>query len=283
MKQVINGWTVEDDEDLELEVRGKKSQFENYDNNNNDIIPIKNNEESIEDIISSNIPVVSSSNTISQPEVVVFNDTGVRSNVKKSKQDWKQFMSSKVSDINGKKKPAQKLTKAEIDQDKEDDMNDQELMNILETTKLVENYAAQELTGEEMRKYKKRKLVELGIKESKGPKAPFKQRLIMQQSAIHRKTKELEEAKNIGLYDPLIKNKWKLPTKSKDNNRLRGINGHIGTYKNGILTLSKEQISNANKMESSSKSYGRIQSTDNSIRRSSKSKGKKKGKGKRHH
>ncbi|ORX88006.1 hypothetical protein BCR32DRAFT_288942 [Anaeromyces robustus] len=284
MKQKLNQWTEEDEEDLKLETLLSKKGFKSkHVHDNENLIPLNIKGDNIEDII----PLASSTKkveVVKQPEVVVFNDTSGRSTTKKSKQDWKQFMSSKVSDINGKKKVVQqKRTQEEIDQDKEDDMNDQELMNILEATKLVENYAAQELTGEDLRRYKKRKLVELGIKESKAPKMPFKQRLIVKQSQIAKNAKDLQNAKDNGLYDPSIKNKWKLDTKAPAK-RDRGLNGHVGHFKNGVLTLNKSQISQINTLESSSKSFGRIASTDNSLRRA-RSSGKKKGKGKKrkHH
>ncbi|OUM70233.1 hypothetical protein PIROE2DRAFT_1644, partial [Piromyces sp. E2] len=166
MKQKLSAWTEEDEEDLKLEALLSKKGFKNKNEHKEDLIPINIKGDNIEDIIPiATSKTVKKAEIVKQPEVVVFNDTSVRGSGKNSKHDWKQFMSSKVSDINGKKKVVQqKRTQEEIDQDKEDDMNDQELMNILEATKLVENYAAQELTGEDLRRYKKRKLVELGIK-----------------------------------------------------------------------------------------------------------------------
>jgi len=52
---------------------------------------------SIISILKDFIPIATSTKvkkveTVQQPEVVVFNDTGVRGTGKKSKQDWKQFM-----------------------------------------------------------------------------------------------------------------------------------------------------------------------------------------------
>lgn len=285
MKHKLNTWTEEDEEDLKLETLLSKKGFKNNDAHKNDtLIPLNIKGDNIEDLIPIAHTNSKKVETIAQPEVVVFNDTSGRSTTKKSKQDWKQFMSSKVMDINGKKKVVQqKRTQEEIDQDKEDDMNDQELMNILEATKLVENYAAQELTGEDLRRYKKRKLVELGIKESKAPKMPFKQRLIVKQSQIAKNAKDLQNAKDMGLYDPSIKNKWKLETKAPTK-RDRGIHGQVGHYKNGVLTITKADIAHRNTRDASSKSFGRIESTDNSLRRA-RSGGKKKGKGKKrkHH
>jgi len=284
MKQKLSTWTKEDEEDFKLEALFKKG-FKNKNEHKEDLIPINIKGDNIEDIIPiATSKTVKKVEVVKQPEVVVFNDTSVRGSGKNSKQDWKQFMSSKVSDINGKKKVVQqKRTQEEIDQDKEDDMNDQELMNILEATKLVENYAASELTGEDLRRYKKRKLVELGIKESKAPKMPFKQRLIVKQSQIARNAKDLQNAKDNGLYDPSIKNKWKLDTKAPVK-RDRGLNGSIGHYKNGVLTISKAQAAHMNTNETRSASFGRIASTDDSLRRA-RSGGKKKGKGKKrkHH
>ncbi|ORX45139.1 hypothetical protein BCR36DRAFT_372816 [Piromyces finnis] len=282
MKQRLTQWTEEDEEDLKLEALLSKKGFKDK-NANKDLIPIEIKGDNIEDIIPiATSKTIKNPEVVKQPEVVVFNDTSMRGSGKNSKQDWKQFMSSKVSDINGKKKVIQqKRTQEEIDQDKEDDMNDQELMNILEATKLVENYASQELTGEDLRRYKKRKLVELGIKQSKAPKMPFKQRLIVKQSQIAKNAKDLQNAKDNGLYDPSIKNKWKLETKTPAK-KDRGLNGSIGHYKNGILTISKAQAAHMNTNETRSASFGRIASTDNSLRRA-RSGGKKKGKGKKRH
>ncbi|ORY06171.1 hypothetical protein LY90DRAFT_709219, partial [Neocallimastix californiae] len=268
MKHKLDTWTEEDEEDLKLEALLSKKGFKHKETHENEnLIPLNIKGDNIEDIIPISHATTKKVETVKQPEVVVFNDTGIRSTTKKSKQDWKQFMSSKVMDINAKKKVVQqKRTQEEIDQDKEDDMNDQELMNILEATKLVENYAAQELTGEDLRRYKKRKLVELGIKESKAPKMPFKQRLIVKQSQIMKNAKDLQNAKDMGLYDPSIKNKWKLDNKGPIK-RDRGIHGQVGHYKNGVLTISKAEILHRNTRDPSSKSFGRIESTDDSLRR----------------
>ncbi|TPX72117.1 hypothetical protein SpCBS45565_g00719 [Spizellomyces sp. 'palustris'] len=142
--------------------------------------------------------------TATGPEVVVFQDTSAqRSAPVGSKGDWKTFMSSNISKLSGEGKPTN-LTKEEADQEEQDNQHDRDLMELLKTTKLIEEYNASQLAGTDRRKYMQEKLVELGAKPAK-PKAPRAIRMGMELKEKERAAKRLEEAKNMGTYHSSLK------------------------------------------------------------------------------
>ncbi|CAH1761980.1 9215_t:CDS:2 [Entrophospora sp. SA101] len=79
-------------------------------------------------------------------------------------------------------------------------------------------YSVEHLTARERRKYNEKKLTELGAKKSKGDKIPISVSLGMKKKQFKRQKKELEEAKNIGLYHHTIKHNWLISSSSTSSN-----------------------------------------------------------------
>ncbi|CAG8772741.1 997_t:CDS:2, partial [Acaulospora morrowiae] len=107
------------------------------------------------------------------PEIVVFDEASKKKQIKPTTvYEWKSFMSSKISKL--KDKPAPKLQKndEEVEEEELNKKNDKELQELLETSKLLELYTADRLTGKERRKYNDKKIVELGAKSPKSIKIP---------------------------------------------------------------------------------------------------------------
>ncbi|KAJ3245074.1 hypothetical protein HK104_007989, partial [Borealophlyctis nickersoniae] len=185
------------------------------------------------------------------PSVVVFNDTSVgRQEAPRSKADWKAFMSSEIKKVSGEVK-RRKITREEAQQDAEDDQHDRELMDLLKTTKLVEQYTSSELTGADRRKYLEKKVVELGGMPEKR-KAPLPMRIGMAKKEQERAAKRVQEAKDMGLYHSSLKTQILGSTgraalddkvsKKRQARTNRGIDGGFGTFKNGTLFVGQKDI-----------------------------------------
>ncbi|CAG8525775.1 485_t:CDS:2 [Paraglomus occultum] len=179
-----------------------------------------------------------------EPEIVVFDDKSLKSaRVNGSnKSEWKAFMSSKVSKTS-LKPPAAPQDAKELEEEELDRQNDLELEELLKTTKLLEEYTAEEIGGKDRRKYIEKRMTDLGAKPKKGVKTPIPITIGMNLKRKDREKKELEEAKNLGLYHRSIKHVWAASAKKKSNNRKnRGIGVGLGKVKDGILTLSSQDI-----------------------------------------
>ncbi|KAJ3415157.1 hypothetical protein HDV05_005437 [Chytridiales sp. JEL 0842] len=199
----------------------------------------------------SSAPVSSST-----AEVVVFQETGRREPTG-SKYDYKTFMSSDITKLTGdKKKPETPITKEEADQDREDDMHDRELMDLLKSSRLIDDIAASELTGKDRRAHLSSRLIELGAKPSKAPKAPFPMRLGMIKAEKDRSQKRLKEAKDMGLYHSSLRNqilaggdKSKVEKMKEQQaggkgrgGELKEVDGLGGRFKGGVLHVPKSVI-----------------------------------------
>ncbi|CAG8544100.1 7252_t:CDS:2 [Acaulospora colombiana] len=174
------------------------------------------------------------------PEIVVFDEAQQKAqNSSFDIRERKSFMSSKISKL--KDKPASKPPKDD-EEAREEELNrknDKELEELLKTTKILELYAAEHLTGKQRRKYNDSKIVDLGAK------IPTPISLGMQAKRQEREKKELEEAKNLGLYHRSIKHKWAASSSAKQKSRSkrdRGIRMGIGKIKGGMLTLSSNDV-----------------------------------------
>ncbi|CAG8533984.1 1048_t:CDS:2 [Diversispora eburnea] len=175
------------------------------------------------------------------------------------------YQSPKISKIKDNELNLLKRNDKEEEEIKEEEINkknDRELEELLKATKLLEKYTAEQLTGKQRRKYNDGKLIELGAKpDNRGKKVPTPISLGMQVKRKEKEQKELEEAKNLGLYHKSIKHKWATssstsPNNHKNNNnninntniiknkfkKDKGIGIGIGKIKNGILTLSSKDI-----------------------------------------
>ncbi|CAB4484089.1 hypothetical protein RhiirA5_506044 [Rhizophagus irregularis] len=185
--------------------------------------------------------------SIAEPEVVIFNDGLLKKSLNKSGSsitEWKSFMSHKISKVN--ENPQKSLSKNIVRSDEEiNRKNDEELEELLKTTKLLEKYTTEQLSGKDRRKYVEQKVVELGAKPKKGVKIPTPISLEIQSKRQERERKELEEAKNLGLYHKSIKHKWASSSSSLSKSqkvRDKGIGMGIGKIKNGMLVLSSKDI-----------------------------------------
>ncbi|OZJ04761.1 hypothetical protein BZG36_01833 [Bifiguratus adelaidae] len=184
-----------------------------------------------------------------KPQVVVFDASKLGqkpTDVKGSKYDYKAFMariSSKVGKMD--MEPPPPPTAEEIEEEEENKRHDKELQDLLNTTKLLENYEVEMMSGQERRRHHKKKLTELGAKAGKGVKVPTAISLGMKTKERERAAAALEEAKNLGNYHRSIKHQFAVPGKEKDSKayrRDRGIGMGIGKFKGGMLTLSKADI-----------------------------------------
>lgn len=86
--------------------------------------------------------------TQTSAQIVVFDGTSTSSTssttqVQHSKKEWKEFMSSSIKKVSGRAAVEQesKLSQQDLDQDKQDDILDKELMSILQTTQLIKEYS----------------------------------------------------------------------------------------------------------------------------------------------
>ena len=74
----------------------------------------------------------------SQDVLVVDYSQSDTKNVSKGKKDWKDFMSSNIKTVAGRKEA---ITQKDQEQDRLDDEHDRELMDLLKTTQLVKDYS----------------------------------------------------------------------------------------------------------------------------------------------
>ncbi|KAG9303111.1 hypothetical protein G9A89_005069 [Geosiphon pyriformis] len=178
------------------------------------------------------------------PEVVVFDDASFRKDRASTSTNvygWRAFLSSKVSKIDYIANKSTIVTN-ELEEEKLNQRHDAELEELLRTTKLLERYTAEQLSGKDLRKHKQNQMVALGAKPPKNDKIPTPIGLGLLNKKRERDSKELQEAKNLGLYHHSIKDNWAASAKKKTINRDRGIGLGIGKIKEGILTLSSQDI-----------------------------------------
>ncbi|KAJ3032832.1 hypothetical protein HK097_005059, partial [Rhizophlyctis rosea] len=185
------------------------------------------------------------------PTVVVFNDPSGRKESSGTAADWRSFMSDKVKNVAGER-PKPKISRKEAEQDAEDDQHDRDLMDLLKTTKLVEQYTADELVGRDRRKYNQQKVIELGGKAPKAAKAPLPMRIGFKMGLERIANKKLQEAKDMGMYHSTLKTqimgstalaaKQAEQTKRSKARKDKGIDFGFGSFKNGTLHVAKSAI-----------------------------------------
>ncbi|KAI8900774.1 hypothetical protein BC833DRAFT_580480 [Globomyces pollinis-pini] len=100
-------------------------------------------------------------------------------------------------------------------------------MDLLKTTKLVEQYTSSELTGKDRLNHMKKKIVELGGKPLKPEKISLPIFIGMKKAAQDRVDKKNEKA---------------LRPKSRKKKIDNGIIGSVGKIKNGMMKVSKKII-----------------------------------------
>ncbi|TPX31980.1 hypothetical protein SmJEL517_g04813 [Synchytrium microbalum] len=217
-------------------------------------------EDTYDDEIDDDVVV----DTRPEVETIVFQQASSTKSTPHSRAAWKQFMSSDVSKLSKADKQAKPVTKEEADQDRQDDLHDTELMDLLKTTKLVEQYTSGELTGRDRRDYMKKKLLELGAKGEKQDRHPLNIRLGMHKASTDRAEKRIKDAKETSMYHKSIKNVFsndlELLGKTKRHRPLRkiekGLKPTIGKFKDGVLHLNERDIRGGGSSRGSGSSRG---------------------------
>ncbi|KAI8580733.1 hypothetical protein K450DRAFT_235699 [Umbelopsis ramanniana AG] len=183
------------------------------------------------------------------PEVVVFAEAVKKTITGSSKADYRAFMSSKVAKMEAPPPPPPKSVK-EMEEEEENLAHDRELKELLATSKLLEEYEMEEMSGKERRKFNMNKLESLGVKKSKPEQRPIAMRLGMEKKQKERDEKKLQHAKNIGMYDKSMKHLYAAASKPKERKRRdRGIDSGIGKMQGSTLTLSKTEIKRVNRQD----------------------------------
>jgi len=85
---------------------------------------------------------------------------------------------------------------------------------------------------------------ETAVRTSEMNHASKKVRLGLMKKKEERNVKELEEAKNLGNYHPILKKLYEASSSGKDprRKRERGLKMGVGNFSGGTLKLSKEEI-----------------------------------------
>ncbi|KAK3813822.1 MAG: hypothetical protein JOS17DRAFT_761042 [Linnemannia elongata] len=158
---------------------------------------------------------------------------------------FKKFMSSKISKLDEAPPPMENpLTVEEKAEEMEMKKNDAELHSLIKSSRILEQFAAEQLDGVERRRHQRDQLVNLGIQKKQNVKVPLQIKFGMMAKQRERDIKELEEAKNNGTYHKGIKHTFaaaggkKKETKRSD----RGLKSSMGRFKNGMLTLTEKEI-----------------------------------------
>ncbi|KAG0068529.1 hypothetical protein BGZ89_004579 [Linnemannia elongata] len=200
-------------------------------------------------------PISSSTIVTSKPrsaaEIVVFDSSkidrkGTSSAAGGSAEfSFKKFMSSKISKLDEAPPPMENpLTAEEKAEEVEMKKNDAELHSLIKSSRILEQFAAEQLDGVERRRHQRDQLVNLGIQKKQNVKVPLQIKFGMMAKQRERDVKELEEAKNNGTYHKGIKHTFaaaggkKKETKRSD----RGLKSSMGRFKNGMLTLTEKEI-----------------------------------------
>ncbi|KAF9339141.1 hypothetical protein BGZ91_006903 [Linnemannia elongata] len=200
-------------------------------------------------------PISSSTIVTSKPrsaaEIVVFDSSkidrkGTSSAAGGSAEfSFKKFMSSKISKLDEAPPPMENpLTAEEKAEEVEMKKNDAELHSLIKSSRILEQFAAEQFDGVERRRHQRDQLVNLGIQKKQNVKVPLQIKFGMMAKQRERDVKELEEAKNNGTYHKGIKHTFaaaggkKKETKRSD----RGLKSSMGRFKNGMLTLTEKEI-----------------------------------------
>ncbi|KAG0000723.1 hypothetical protein BGZ80_008232 [Entomortierella chlamydospora] len=184
------------------------------------------------------------------PEVVVFDASkvgGGKGSASAGGMDFsfKKFMSSKISKLDEAPPPIENpLTAEEKEEELQNKRNDAELHSLIKASRLLEQYNADQLDGVERRRHQRDQLVSLGIQKKEKIRVPLQIGLGMMAKKRERDLKELEEAKNNGMYHKSIKHTFAAAGgKKKERPRSeRGLKTSMGRFKNGMLTLTEKEI-----------------------------------------
>lgn len=106
----------------------------------------------------------------SSKDVIIFAEKGLAAVKTTTKKHHAEFMSSSINKVAGmekaKKVKPETRTKAEIKQDIEDDKLDLEVVKLLNSKSMIDEFVAKQLTGKERRKHREKILdTKLKIKQ----------------------------------------------------------------------------------------------------------------------
>ncbi|KAI8921971.1 hypothetical protein DFJ77DRAFT_5767 [Powellomyces hirtus] len=195
------------------------------------------------------------------PQVVVFQDaTRNPTTPVGTSYERRSFMSSDIKKLAVGPDGGKKLSKKEATQEVQDQQHDRDLAELIRASKLVEQYTAAQLTGNDRRKYMASKVAELGghVPKTKTPRAI---QMGMDVKERERGAKRLQDAKDLGIYHSSLKTQIMGAQGQKDleaktsrikervKHRSRGIDGGFGSFKNGTLHIGKEDFARVEKMD----------------------------------
>ncbi|KAF7721249.1 hypothetical protein EC973_005012 [Apophysomyces ossiformis] len=159
-------------------------------------------------------------------------------------------MSSKVIKEESTHTPVTTAVSAkEIEEEAENQRKDQELKELLATSKLLEEYHMDEMSSRDRRKHMMSKLENLGVKPSPSIKVPLAMHLGLEAKKKERQQKRLQKAKDLGLYDKSTRHLY-VEAKTKKRDRDPGITNGIGKMRGAMLTISKREIAQVNRQGS---------------------------------
>ncbi|CAO3596373.1 unnamed protein product [Absidia cylindrospora] len=197
--------------------------------------------------------------TATSPQVVVFDGTSLyKRPTMESKVAKKAFLSGKanISDISAAVSETVTTTTTEDDDDDmENNRKDKELKELLATSKLLEEYQMDEMTGKEKRSHMLGKLDTLGFKAAPSEKRSLTMHLGMEGKKKERQLQKLQEAKDTGLYDKSLKHLY-VSTKKKQRKRDAGITNGIGKMQGATLTISQRELGKLQRQGSKPRASG---------------------------
>ncbi|PIL36738.1 hypothetical protein GSI_00427 [Ganoderma sinense ZZ0214-1] len=191
-----------------------------------------------------------------QPDVVVFSETGAGSMIPKKLKSG--FMSSKINKlVDEATKPEKKKS---LEEEEEEDLtnaqNDALLHRLVHTQllsgslnpdlNLTPAQRKKALAGRIMEAAGKAKMGkgEASVRQKEHNRAAKHVRDGLTEKKKERQRKELEEAKQLGNYHPALKAQYEASaSSSRGKKRERGLKMGVGSFKGGVLKLSKSDIS----------------------------------------
>ncbi|KAI6047268.1 hypothetical protein EDC04DRAFT_2887075 [Pisolithus marmoratus] len=191
------------------------------------------------------------------PDVTVFSDSAARHMKGKHtpKGSRKSFMSSKVIDMKRDISPPEDVSKEHLEDEQTNAQNDAMLYRLLHT-KLLSGSLNDELGLSHAQRGKalSGRVLELSgqcklgkgeslVREEEHDKASKRVRDGLLRKKEERSRKQLEEAKNLGNYHPILKQMYgSHSAKSSKRKRERGLRMGVGRFKGGVLKLRREEI-----------------------------------------
>ncbi|GAB1518784.1 hypothetical protein RhiTH_001849 [Rhizoctonia solani] len=202
--------------------------------------------------------IVPSASTSKAPDVVVFDARAGTSSQPVVRGKGKGFMSSKITHVQSESQPKSSQPKdSDEDSDGEhSNSKNDKLLHELVHSQLLSNphaYDAKQGSAQRSRTVAGR-LLELAndakigrgtdtLKTKENSRHAKRVRLGLLDKAKQREAKALEEAKTLGNYHPSIKKNFDAPSSGgAKRRRERGLALGIGKFRNGALTLSKNDI-----------------------------------------